>query len=307
MKAKNILAAAVVAAMIIPAACSKHDPEPEPLPEPETPSLAEWHPEPVPENEIHYLSITGEAVYPEEPDDFGDVDFVSSTYENGMGIMKFSGKLTEIGGIRTLRSTEFTAIKLPASVTFIGHYAFADNLLLEQFTVGPNVTTIQNNPFECCDGLKCFFGRYVSEDKRCIVVDGELKSFAPAGLTSYSVPNGVKRIGDSAFKRCLELEELTLPASVDFIATAAFLNCRGLKKLTMLGEVSEIGYIAFEYNHSLEEIYCKSAVPPAFEYNIAPSRSDVPALKAVYVPRGSVDAYKSKWAFVADLIEGYDF
>ena len=41
-----------------------------------------------------------------------------------------------------------------------------------------------------------------------MIVDGVLNSFAPYGLTEYSIPEGVTSIGDEAFVYCPSLAEV---------------------------------------------------------------------------------------------------
>ncbi|MCH5329658.1 MAG: leucine-rich repeat domain-containing protein [Alistipes sp.] len=275
--------------------------------------LVQWHPEAVPSDEIHFQTTTGNPMTPYETTaSYFGANFLNASYTGKTGILKFDGEITKVG-MQALRDNDgtdgtfVTQLKLPESVKSIGHYAFDNHSFLEQFTISENVETIQQNPFRGCIGLKRFYGKFVhADDPRCLVVNGELKAFAPAGLDSYTLPDDITSVGDSAFAY-VELEELTLPESVTQIAMAAFNTCWYLKKLTILGDLTQFGYGAFERNNSLEDIYCKASVPPAFEYNVKPSSSDMPSLKHVYVPRASVDAYKSAWEFAADKIEGYDF
>ena len=58
-----------------------------------------------------------------------------------------------------------------------------------------SVTSIGDYAFNDCSSLKSFNGKFASEDGRCLIQDGKLIAFAPAELTSYTIPNSVTSIG----------------------------------------------------------------------------------------------------------------
>lgn len=51
------------------------------------------------------------------------------------------------------------------------------------------------------------------------------------GLTSVTIQNGVKSIGDSAFENCSSLTNVTIPASVKKLGKGAFRGCPNLKDI----------------------------------------------------------------------------
>ena len=200
----------------------------------------------------------------------------------------------------------FTEITLPNTLTDIYNNAFASCKKLTTITIPNSVTTLGSNMFQGCDALtsvtissdkfnrvdssvfyycknlKEINGAWASSDKRCFVIQGKINSFAPAGLTEYTIPEGVTAIGVQAFA----LSSLT--------------------KVTISEHVTEIGDSAFSYASKLSEIYCKSTTPPtlgtgAFDTNATGRK--------IYVPSESVDAYKAaaNWSAYASAIVGYDF
>ena len=216
-------------------------------------------------NVIYYTSTDGKVVTPNK-DAFG-VSIVSNTYTNGKGTITFSGTVTKIGEEAFYECSTLTSITIPNSVTSIGSNVFLD-----------------------CTSLKSFYGKFVSEDNRCLIVNGVLTAFAPAGLTSYIIPNNVTSIGDFAFSNCTKLTSVTIPNGVTSIGNQAFGYCSGLTSVTIPDSVTSIGIFAFYLCSKLAEVYCKPTTPPTLEsYVFYQNASD----RKIYVPSASVNAYKT--------------
>ena len=71
-------------------------------------------------------------------------------------------------------------------------------------------------------------------------------AFDDSDVTSVSIPNTIKTIGNSAFAYCLGLTTVTIPSNVTRIGNSAFQNCRGLTSFTIPGSVTSIGNSAFQ-------------------------------------------------------------
>ena len=127
-------------------------------------------------------------------------------------------------------------------------------------TIPDSVTTIGDYAFEGCSSLTEFRGKYASEDDRCLIIDGILKSFAPAGLTEYAIPNSVTTIGDYAFARCSSLTSVTIPDSVTTIGNGAFARCSSLTSVAIPNRVTTIGDWTFSRCSSLTSITIPDSV-----------------------------------------------
>ena len=146
--------------------------------------------------------------------------------------------------------TEYT---IPNSVTTIGDFAFW-NCDLTSVTVPDSVTSIGDQAFAHCYRLNTFYGKYASEDGRCLIIDGTLKLVAPAGLTEYTIPNSVTTIGNYAFGWCENLTSVTIPDSVTTIGNYAFGWCENLTSVTIPDSVTTIGDSAFYSCKSLTSV-----------------------------------------------------
>ena len=113
---------------------------------------------------------------------------------------------------------------------------------------------------------------------------------------------GLDTIYNGMFKGCSSLQTIMLPDSIRSIETDAFNGCSLLRNLTIPAKVSTIQENAFT-GSGIARFTMASAVP-----------ADIDAAKAfagltdstyvIYVPDSAVTAYKTKWAAVADHING---
>ena len=111
-------------------------------------------------------------------------------------------------------------------------------------------------------------------------------------FTTLVLPPSVTAIESSAFDNCTGLTQLTLPASLKTIGREAFKNCANLKHVTIPASVTSIGSDAFGYCNSLLGVTCLAATPPSLSSNYT-FYSSVYSGGTLFVPKGSVDAYKS--------------
>jgi hypothetical protein len=84
----------------------------------------------------------------------------------------------------------------------------------------------------------------------------------PAGKTntSFTVPDSVTSIGDSAFDDCTSLTSVTIPNSVTIIGSSAFRGCKSLTSVTIPDSVASIGHCAFDDCTSLTSVNIPDSV-----------------------------------------------
>ena len=118
---------------------------------------------------------------------------------------------------------------------------------------------------------------YTGTDAASFVYIGDMEENSP--LQTIKLPQGVTGIGDYAFYVCPSLTSIDLPASLTNIYGSAFRDCSSLTSVTSRAET-----------------------PPALGYEDI--FYDCTALTDIYVPAGSVEAYKVAvyWSEYADII-----
>lgn len=138
-----------------------------------------------------------------------------------------------------------------------------------------------------------------------------------SSLTNISLPNSIKKVDQYAFDNC-PLETITIREGIDTIKGSAFndafYHCSSQSLSIILPEgLRFIGKKAFANCISLTSCTCYAVNPPTLAFypyslpwlNIYPDYPfDNTSLQAIYVPRESVEAYKTAegWEHYADII-----
>lgn len=200
-------------------------------------------PEAIPDNEIWYVSDNDGTIHIGEDSYFG-ANIIEHIYENGLGIIRFDGAVTELASLGT---PNLVKIYLPSSIT-----------------------AVHGNPFLGSDKLVEIHGDLASDDNKCLIWNNELRSFAPYGVEEYFIPDGVISIGEMAFafneylrkivipegvKRLqndvffceditdTKLEEVYLPSTLESMGSYVFARCRNIKKFHGSNQfISDDGY-----------------------------------------------------------------
>ena len=157
-------------------------------------------------------------------------------------------------------------IVIPDSVTSIGSSAFSNCTSLESITIGRGVESLGDEWIASCRRLENI--TVSPENKTYSSVDGvlfnkdksELSAY-PIGnkLSSYTIPDGVEKIGKKAFYGCRYIESLTIPVSVAEIEASALGNCYDIRAVYYLGtreQWKEVVIGADNYMFALVNVRC---------------------------------------------------
>ncbi|MBO5790809.1 MAG: leucine-rich repeat domain-containing protein, partial [Clostridia bacterium] len=161
------------------------------------------------------------------------------------------------------------------------------------FTVAADVTDIHRYALTACQHLTSITvesgnSAYASLGGNLYTKDGQTLVQYAAGKksASFSIPSGVKTVGDGAFAGCLSLTSVTIPDSVTSIESGAFLACP-LLSITIPDGVVSIGEKAF-YSCFLDYVIIAESVSSIGESAFEQCSS----LRAVYYS-GTADGWAS--------------
>lgn len=121
--------------------------------------------------------------------------------------------------------TALENITIPERVISIGNSVFYGCTSLKSINIPNNVTAIGEGVFSGCSSLSAFYGKYASADNRCIIIDGILKYFAPYGIKTYTIPEGIIKIEGRVFISCSSLTSVNIPDGVTSIGDYTFSSC----------------------------------------------------------------------------------
>ena len=159
------------------------------------------------------------------------------------------------------------SVQLPANLEIIDHSVFENCVSLTGITIPDKVTEIRGYAFNGCTALADVV---VSIDHPTLAtIDGVLfrKSdktllYYPAALTaeSYTIPTGIRRIGDSAFCKNPVLKEVIFPDTVIEIGSNAFSGCAQLNNVVLPDSLTKVEHWAFFNCYMLTDVTVPAGV-----------------------------------------------
>jgi hypothetical protein len=154
---------------------------------------------PVPaDDEIYYLTYTGEPIVLYSSSDFG-ANLVSNTYQNGYGILKFDGPISRTGSSSFYNRIGLKKVVLPYSVTEISDSSFA-NTGLQVVVMQNTVASIGDAAFSGCFAM----------------------------TTPFRISTGCELLSDGSFMDCTALTTITIPGRCTRLETGVFKGCSHL-------------------------------------------------------------------------------
>lgn len=243
----------------------------------------------LPSNVIKYTSTDGNVVTPYSPLEQFGANVVSNTYENGVGTVIFD-----------------------APVTSLGQYAYYYyGSRLQTITLPSSIVSVHSNAFNSASSLTNFYGPLAGVDNRSLVLEGKLISVATKGITSYTIPSGVRIIGKRAFDHSTptaeKIKNVTIPEGVEIIEQDGFygMNLSGIRLPSTITELGQQWY----GDNSIESISLPASVvsigKSGARFNVVELNSTVPATigdnafgtgdNPIYIPNGTLDTYQSAW------------
>lgn len=153
---------------------------------------------------------------------------------------------TAIGQMAFCRNIYLKKIVISEGVKSIGSEAFfcdaSDDTKLEEVHLPSTLETMDFYTFARCRNIKRFYGnnKFVTDDGYSLVIDnynGLGKKYivhfaSAAGLTSYTIPEGIQGIENYCFYGADDLKSLVIPATVESIGSSAFEEAYNIENIS---------------------------------------------------------------------------
>ena len=128
---------------------------------------------------------------------------------------------------------------------------------------------------------------------------GEYAFYGCTSLTAIRIPGTVKTVGMYSFQDCSALASLELAEGVKELGTLAFRNCSALTQVTLPASLTKVGIDVFA-GHGPSIVFTSLATTPPFHNGGFPL-GEIAGV-TLYVPQGSLEAYKSAFGWGDYLI-----
>lgn len=166
-------------------------------------------------------------------------------------------------GLKTMDKTSFAGCTALKKLTLAGDFAGMSGDILSAFsgvtelTLGEKLTGLDTMALLYIEDIQSLTVEEGNPDFKVstdAVLNGDgtgLLFYYGKGI-SYTIPQGVKYIGVSAFEDAQSLEKVTLPQSLTEIRDGAFNGCAALKEIN-LDNITKVSAIAFEGCEGIKE------------------------------------------------------
>ncbi|MBR2114185.1 MAG: leucine-rich repeat protein [Prevotella sp.] len=209
-------------------------------------------------------------------------------FENtGFTTMTLPNSITEVGYCTFQSCKQLESVNVPTGIDYVPENYCKSNPLLRTVKMHDGIRVIRNEAFEGCASLTdielndkitrieydAFWGTNVAFTKlpdsltfiggssfrdtkamTCALtipsgvttIDGD--AFNGSGLTSVTLPKGIKTWGSGLFANCKSLTSVQLPSDIKRITNYMFQSCSALEQIQLPDSLKEIGYAAFDWS-----------------------------------------------------------
>lgn len=144
------------------------------------------------------------------------------------------------------------------TVSTLADHCFDENKYIKNITIPNSIIHFEGNPFVWLTGLTMIT---VSKDHPVLAtIDGVLFDKTTKTLiaypkgkqgSSYTIPNGIVAIGNTAFRSVTSLKEIILPDTLISIGDSSFDSC-GIASISLPNRLEKIGAAAFGWTRIKE-------------------------------------------------------
>lgn len=192
--------------------------------------------------------------------------------------------------VRSIQNAAFygnnlSAVTIPGSVTSVGAEAFCANDNLVTLILENGVKYLREKAFCHCNLTGVTLPSSVrSIGKHCFAEN--------RNLTGVTIPDSVTSLGEEAFQDCESLQNVEIGSGITQLAARTFLNCYSLTSITVPETITEIGDDVFWACSGLTSMTFIRQTPPTIS-DMTRSLGQPWFTFPIYVPSGSVEAYKT--------------
>ena len=190
---------------------------------------------------------------------------IEITHYDGSGSMikipnELDGKTVTSIGNGAFFLSKVTSVSIPDSVTHLGENPFEYCNNLSSISVSdnhPTLAIIDDVLFSKNDKRLVYYPMYAKKSSYTIpqgikIIGGS--AFYGSALINIDIPDSVETIERSAFSLCKSLLTITVPDTVQTLGNGAFSSCKELKKIILGKGIKHLEDSVFAYCESLETI-----------------------------------------------------